>query len=103
MVFGKVSFVINYSETRNFNSFFFLLLFFTFFFSFINVSLHLKEDQPVEVIKLLTMYVMETSRVVVHQPVESACIVFNMDGFTLKNMVYILFFILFFFVGGENV
>ncbi|KAL7315051.1 hypothetical protein PS15m_006554 [Mucor circinelloides] len=53
---------------------------------FINVNLHHKEDQPVEVIKLLTMYVMETSRVVVHQPVESACIVFNMDGFTLKNM-----------------
>ncbi|KAG1072422.1 hypothetical protein G6F42_025914 [Rhizopus arrhizus] len=53
---------------------------------FINVNLHHKEDQPVEVIKLLTMYVMETSRVVVHQPVEAACIVFNMDGFTLKNM-----------------
>lgn len=44
------------------------------------------------------MYIMETSRVVVHQPVESACIVFNMDKFTLKNMVCItsvraLFFI----------
>ena len=57
--------------------------------SFINVSLHLKEDQPSEIIKLLTMYVMETSRVVVHQPVEANCIVFNMDGFTLKNMVCI--------------
>ncbi|CEP07659.1 hypothetical protein [Parasitella parasitica] len=53
---------------------------------FINVNLHHKEDQPQEIIKLLTLYVMETSRVVVHQPVESACIVFNMDGFTLKNM-----------------
>ncbi|CAO3632519.1 unnamed protein product [Mucor hiemalis] len=53
---------------------------------FINVSLHYKEDQPQEIIKLLTMYVMETSRVVVHQPVESNCIVFNMDNFTLKNM-----------------
>lgn len=59
------------------------------FYSFINVSLHHKEDQPIEIIKLLTMYIMETSRVVVHQPVESACIVFNMDGFTLKNMVCI--------------
>lgn len=47
------------------------------------------------------MYVMETSRVVVHQPVESACIVFNMDGFTLKNMVCILIF--FFVGGGENI
>ncbi|KAI8082471.1 CRAL-TRIO domain-containing protein [Thamnidium elegans] len=53
---------------------------------FINVCFHLKEDQPAEIIKLLTMYIMETSRVVVHQPVESACIVFNMDKFTLKNM-----------------
>ncbi|RCH85391.1 hypothetical protein CU097_003555 [Rhizopus azygosporus] len=53
---------------------------------FINVNLHRKEDQPSEVIKLLTIYVMETSRMIVHQPVEAACIVFNMDGFTLKNM-----------------
>ncbi|KAI7907545.1 CRAL-TRIO domain-containing protein [Cokeromyces recurvatus] len=53
---------------------------------FINVCLHHKEDQPMEIIKLLTMYIMETSRVVVHQPVEAACIVFNMEGFTLKNM-----------------
>ncbi|KAI8063345.1 CRAL-TRIO domain-containing protein [Gilbertella persicaria] len=53
---------------------------------FINVNSHHKDDQPLEVIKLLTMYIMETSRVVVHQPIESACIVFNMDGFTLKNM-----------------
>ncbi|KAI8369813.1 CRAL-TRIO domain-containing protein [Choanephora cucurbitarum] len=53
---------------------------------FINVSLHQKDEQPLEAIKLLTMYVMETSRVIVHQPIESACIVFNMDGFTLKNM-----------------
>ncbi|KAI8987846.1 CRAL-TRIO domain-containing protein [Mycotypha africana] len=53
---------------------------------FINVSYHHKEDQPAEVIKLLTMYIMETSRAIVHQPVDTACIVFNMDGFTLKNM-----------------
>ncbi|KAG1212200.1 hypothetical protein G6F35_010404 [Rhizopus arrhizus] len=53
---------------------------------FINVNLHRKEDQPFEVVKILTMYIMETSRVIVHQPVEAACIVFNMDNFTLKNM-----------------
>ncbi|RCI04001.1 hypothetical protein CU098_011462 [Rhizopus stolonifer] len=41
-----------------------------------------------EVVKLLTMYIMETSRVIVHQPVKSACIVFNMDGFTLKNIEF---------------
>lgn len=55
--------------------------------SFINVRNHYKEDQPHEIIKLMTMYIMETSRIIVHQPVETCCIVFNMDGFTLKNMV----------------
>lgn len=59
-------------------------------YSFINVNLHRKEDQPFEVVKILTMYIMETSRVIVHQPVEAACIVFNMDNFTLKNMVHVL-------------
>lgn len=77
-----------------------LILFYCY--SFINVRFHGKEDQPLEVIKLLTMYVMETSRVVVHQPVEAACIVFNMEGFTLKNMVsfvIFLFFLVLFWVG----
>ncbi|KAI9476634.1 CRAL-TRIO domain-containing protein [Zychaea mexicana] len=53
---------------------------------FINVRFHLKEDQSPEVVKLLTMYVMENSRLVVNQPMETACIVFNMEDFTLKNM-----------------
>ncbi|KAI8139457.1 CRAL-TRIO domain-containing protein [Fennellomyces sp. T-0311] len=53
---------------------------------FINVRFHHKEDQVPEVIKLLTMYVMENSRLVVGQPMETACIVFNMEGFTLSNM-----------------
>ncbi|CAO3635176.1 unnamed protein product [Cunninghamella echinulata] len=54
--------------------------------SYINVRFHKKEDQDFEVIKLMTLYVMETSRMVVHQPVESSCIVFNLEGFTLANM-----------------
>lgn len=56
-------------------------------FSFINVRFHHKEDQPAEVVKLMTLYVMENSRLVVGQPMESSCIVFNMEGFTLSNMV----------------
>ncbi|KAG0172996.1 hypothetical protein DFQ30_009121 [Apophysomyces sp. BC1015] len=55
---------------------------------FINVRFHYKDDQPLEVIKLLTILVMETSRMVVAQPMEAACIVFNMDRFTLSNMDY---------------
>lgn len=35
----------------------------------------------------MTLYVMENSRLVVGQPMESSCIVFNMEGFTLSNMV----------------
>ncbi|CAO3630707.1 unnamed protein product [Cunninghamella blakesleeana] len=54
--------------------------------AYINVRFHKKEDQDFETIKLLTLYVMETSRMVVHQPVESCCIVFNLEGFTLANM-----------------
>ncbi|CAO3588310.1 unnamed protein product [Absidia cylindrospora] len=53
---------------------------------YVNARFHRKEDQDLEVIKLLTVYVMELSRMIVHQPVESACIVFNMEGFTLANM-----------------
>lgn len=55
--------------------------------SFINVRFHHKEDQSPEVIKLMTMYIMESARLVVAQPMETSCIVFNMDGFTLSNMV----------------
>lgn len=58
--------------------------------SFINVRFHHKEDQAPEVIKLLTMYIMENSRLVVHQPMDTSCIVFNMEGFTLSNMVTLM-------------
>lgn len=60
---------------------------YAFPFSFINVRFHHKEDQDPEVIKLMTLAVMESSRLMVNQPMETACIVFNMEGFTLANMV----------------
>ncbi|KAI9315538.1 CRAL-TRIO domain-containing protein [Dichotomocladium elegans] len=53
---------------------------------FINARFHHKEDQAPEVVKLMTLYVMESSRLVVAQPMETACIVFNLDGFALNNM-----------------
>ncbi|KAI7881590.1 CRAL/TRIO domain-containing protein [Lichtheimia hyalospora FSU 10163] len=53
---------------------------------FINVRFHHKEDQDPEVIKLMTLAVMESSRLIVNQPMETSCIVFNMEGFTLANM-----------------
>ncbi|KAI8067870.1 CRAL-TRIO domain-containing protein [Gongronella butleri] len=53
--------------------------------AYLNPRFHKKEDQDHEVIKIMTIYFMESSRMVVHQPVEAACIVFNMDGFTLAN------------------
>ena len=56
-------------------------------YSFINVRFHHKEDQAAEIVKLMTLYVMENSRLVVGQPMETSCIVFNMEGFTLSNMV----------------
>ncbi|CAO3635392.1 unnamed protein product [Cunninghamella echinulata] len=54
--------------------------------AYINVRFHRKEDQDFEVIKILTLYVMETSRMIVHQPIEACCIVFNLEDFTLANM-----------------
>ncbi|KAI9014387.1 CRAL-TRIO domain-containing protein [Phycomyces nitens] len=55
---------------------------------FINVRFHSKEAQSAEILKLMTLFVMEASRIVVAQPIEANCIVFNMDGFTLSNMDY---------------
>ncbi|KAF7723049.1 hypothetical protein EC973_002383 [Apophysomyces ossiformis] len=55
---------------------------------FVNVRFHHKDDQPLEILKILTILIMETSRLVVAQPTEAVCIVFNLDRFTLSNMDY---------------
>ncbi|KAI8139948.1 CRAL-TRIO domain-containing protein [Fennellomyces sp. T-0311] len=52
---------------------------------FINVQLHHKEDQPAEAIQLCALYLMETARVFLGYPMVNACIVFNLDNFTLAN------------------
>lgn len=51
------------------------------------MQVHNKEDQPLEVMKLLTIYVMETSRVICDYPMDTVCIVFNLENFTMANMV----------------
>ncbi|KAG1118663.1 hypothetical protein G6F42_013143 [Rhizopus arrhizus] len=53
---------------------------------FVNVQVHHKDNQPLEVMKLLTIYVMETSRVICDYPMETVCIVFNLENFTMANM-----------------
>lgn len=54
--------------------------------SFVNVQVHHKDSQPLEVMKLLTIYVMETSRVICDYPMDTVCIVFNLENFTMANM-----------------
>ncbi|KAI8647089.1 CRAL-TRIO domain-containing protein [Parasitella parasitica] len=53
---------------------------------FVNVQVHHKEDQPLEIMKLLTIYIMETSRVICDYPMDTVCIVFNLENFTMANM-----------------
>ncbi|KAI9276935.1 CRAL-TRIO domain-containing protein [Phascolomyces articulosus] len=52
---------------------------------FINVQLHHKEDQPAEAIQICALYLMETARVFLGYPMVNACIVFNLENFTLAN------------------
>ncbi|KAI9487596.1 MAG: CRAL-TRIO domain-containing protein [Benjaminiella poitrasii] len=53
---------------------------------FVNVQVHHKDNQPLEIMKILTIYIMETSRLVCEYPIETVCIVFNLENFTLANM-----------------
>ncbi|KAI7899608.1 CRAL-TRIO domain-containing protein [Cokeromyces recurvatus] len=53
---------------------------------FVNVQVHHKDNQPLEVMKILTVYIMETARLVCDYPMEGVCIIFNLDNFTLANM-----------------
>jgi hypothetical protein len=64
-----------------------ITLFLLSFSSFVNVQVHHKESQPLEVMKLLTIYTMETARLFCGYPMESICLVFNLENFTLSNMV----------------
>lgn len=54
---------------------------------YINVKLHSKDSQSLEIMKCFTILTMETGRLLVAQPCETTCLVFNMADFTLANMV----------------
>ncbi|KAI8376826.1 CRAL-TRIO domain-containing protein [Blakeslea trispora] len=53
---------------------------------FVNVQVHNKDNQSLEAIKLMTIHIMETSRIVSDYPMDAVCIVFNLENFTLSNM-----------------
>ncbi|CAG8448967.1 10014_t:CDS:2 [Ambispora leptoticha] len=54
--------------------------------TYINVRRHKKDEQNLEVLQRFTIWVMETCRLMIIPPVETACIVFNMTDFNLANM-----------------
>ncbi|KAF9180918.1 hypothetical protein BGZ49_004941 [Haplosporangium sp. Z 27] len=55
---------------------------------YINVRLHKPADQDQKALEKFTIYVMETGRLMIQPPVETACVVFDMTGFSLANMDY---------------
>ncbi|KAF9580817.1 hypothetical protein BGW38_002388 [Lunasporangiospora selenospora] len=55
---------------------------------YINVRLHRPADQDPKALEKFTIYVMETGRLMIQPPVETACLVFDMTGFGLANMDY---------------
>ncbi|KAF9425762.1 hypothetical protein BGZ76_003082 [Entomortierella beljakovae] len=55
---------------------------------YINVKLHKPADQDPKALEKFTIYVMETGRLMIQPPVETACLIFDMTGFTLANMDY---------------
>lgn len=57
-----------------------------FFNSYLNVRLHKPNDQPAKTLEKLTVYVMEAGRVLLENPVETVCLVFDLTGFSLANM-----------------
>ncbi|KFY49862.1 hypothetical protein V496_09744 [Pseudogymnoascus sp. VKM F-4515 (FW-2607)] len=54
----------------------------------IRARLHHAGDQQEESLERFTMYVIEVARFVVQPPAETACLVFDMSGFSLANMDY---------------
>ncbi|KAK2591186.1 phosphatidylinositol transfer protein csr1 [Conoideocrella luteorostrata] len=55
----------------------------------VRARLHRASDQCVESIERYTTYLIETGRFALNPPVETACLVFDLTGFTLANMDYV--------------
>lgn len=54
---------------------------------YVNVRLHKAADQTPESLERYTIYLIETTRLMLKQPVDTAAIVFDMTGFGMANMV----------------
>ncbi|KAF3077758.1 hypothetical protein TWF102_005038 [Orbilia oligospora] len=55
---------------------------------YVNVRLHKAADQTPESLERYTIYLIETTRLMLKQPVDTAAIVFDMTGFGMANMDY---------------
>ncbi|KAF8250113.1 CRAL/TRIO domain-containing protein [Wilcoxina mikolae CBS 423.85] len=55
---------------------------------FVRVRLHKQADQSERVLERFTIYTMETARLMLRTPVDTACVLFDMTGFSLANMDY---------------
>jgi hypothetical protein len=54
---------------------------------FVRVRLHKQADQSEKSLERYTIYIMETARLMLRSPVDTACVVFDMTNFSLANMV----------------
>ncbi|RGB43364.1 CRAL-TRIO domain-containing protein [Rhizophagus diaphanus] len=54
--------------------------------TYVNVKAHKKDEQNLEVLQMFTIYVMETVRLMIQPPIETGCLIFNMEGFSIANM-----------------
>jgi len=57
-------------------------------YSYLNVHLHRPGDQDYKTLERLTIYLMETGRLLIQPPVETVALVFDLSRFGLGNMDY---------------
>ncbi|EFY96916.1 CRAL/TRIO domain protein [Metarhizium robertsii] len=57
--------------------------------SYVRVRLHRASDQSVESLERYTTYLIETARLALNPPVETATLIFDLSSFTLANMDYV--------------
>ncbi|KAL4933961.1 CRAL-TRIO domain-containing protein [Aspergillus undulatus] len=55
---------------------------------YVRVRLHRAGDQDVEALDRFTVYTIESARMMLAPPVETACVIFDMTDFSLANMDY---------------
>lgn len=56
----------------------------------IRVRLHKQGEQSEESLERYTVFVIETTRLMLNPPVDTACVLFDMTGFSMANMVCLL-------------